>query len=51
MFSKVEINIGKPIYYNEYKEQTKNKELINGLTQNLMQEIVRLRDQKALPIN
>ena len=45
IFSKVEINIGKPIYYNEYKEQTKDKAIINELTQNLMEEIVKLRDK------
>lgn len=44
-FRKVTINIGKPIYYNDYKEKTKDKEVINELTKNLMSEIKDLRDK------
>lgn len=44
-FRKVTINIGKPIYYDQYKGKTKDKEIVNELTQNLMKEIVRLRDE------
>lgn len=43
-FSKVTLNIGKPIYYDEYKDKINDKELITKLTQDLMKEIVRLRD-------
>lgn len=45
-FRKVKLNIGKPIDYSEYKGKTGDKELIEKLTQELMQEIVRLRDEK-----
>ena len=43
-FSKVRINIGKPIYYDEYKDKINDKEVISKLTEDLMKEIVRLRD-------
>lgn len=43
-FRKVTINIGKPIDYSQYKTETKNKEVISNLTNELMKEIVRLRD-------
>ena len=47
-FTKVKVNIGKPIYYNKYnKDDTNNKELMDKLTQELMDEIVRLRDEKV----
>lgn len=46
LFRKVKINIGKPIDYSEYREEIGNKELIEKLTQELMQEIVKLRDEK-----
>ena len=46
-FTKVKINIGKPIDYNKYsKEDTNNKELMEKLTQELLAEDVRLRDEK-----
>lgn len=47
-FRKVTINIGEPIDYSEYKDNIGDKELIEELTQKLMQEIVRLRDSKDL---
>lgn len=43
-FSKITINIGKPMYFNEYKDKVNDKEVVTKLTQNLMKEIVRLRD-------
>lgn len=46
VFSKITINIGKPMYFNEYKAQINDKDVVSKLTQNLMQEIVRLRDEK-----
>jgi len=42
-FSKVIINIGKPVYYNEGEV---NKEDVDNLTKNLMDEIIRLRDEE-----
>ena len=45
-FKKVKINIGKPINYEQYKEKAKEKETLDKLTNELMQEIVKLRDEK-----
>ena len=44
-FSKVKVNIGEPIYYSEYKKEINNKELLEELTQDLMNKIVELRDK------
>ncbi len=44
IFSKIILNIGKPMYFNEYKEQISDKEVLSKLTKELMDEIVRLRD-------
>lgn len=46
LFRKVKVNIGKPIYYSEYKEEINNKELLDKLTEDLMKKIVELRDEK-----
>lgn len=45
-FTKVKINIGKPIDYSEYKEKISDKEFVSSLTDGLMKEIVRLREEK-----
>ena len=45
LFKKVKVNIGKPIYYSEYKEEINNKELLDELTGDLMDKIVKLRDK------
>lgn len=45
IFSKITVNIGKPIYYDEYKENLKDKEIVSKLTEDLMKEIVKLRDK------
>ena len=45
-FRKIKLNIGKPIYYNVRKEDSNNKEVLEKLTQELMDEIVRLRDEE-----
>lgn len=45
-FRKVIVNIGKPIDYSEYKDGVKDKEQANKLTDELMKEIVKLRDEK-----
>lgn len=44
-FRKVILNIGKPIDYSKYKEEVKDKEEASKLTEELMQEIVKLRDE------
>lgn len=43
-FSKITLKIGKPLYFDDYKDQINDKELITKLTENLMNEIVKLRD-------
>lgn len=45
-FRKVIVNIGNPIDYSKYSEEVKEKEQASKLTQELMQEIVSLRDAK-----
>ena len=45
-FTKVKINIGEPIYYTEYKDEINDRELIEDLTKDLMNRIVKLRDKK-----
>ena len=44
-FRKIKINIGKPIYYSKYKEEINNREVLEQLTENLMKNIVKLRDE------
>lgn len=44
-FTKVKLNYGKPIYF-EKDTDVQNKELINELTKKMMDEVVRLRDEK-----
>lgn len=46
VFSKITINIGKPMCFNEYKDKINDKDVVSKLTQDLMQKIVRLRDEK-----
>ncbi len=46
-FTKVIINIGKPIDYLKYKEEVKDKEVATKLTSELMEKIVELRDEKV----
>lgn len=45
LFRKIKLNIGKPISYNGYSEEVNNKEMLDKLTQELMDEIVKLRDE------
>lgn len=47
VFSKISVNIGKPIYYDEYKDKINDKEAITKLSKELMKEIVRLRDENT----
>lgn len=44
LFSKIRVNIGKPMYFDEYKDKVNDKEVVSKLTEDLMKEIVRLRD-------
>ena len=46
LFRKIKLNIGKPINYASHKENVNNKEILDKLTKGLMDEIVRLRDEK-----
>lgn len=46
-FTKVTVNIGKPIDYSKLKEEVKDKEQASELTKDLMKEIVHLRDQNV----
>ena len=46
LFRKVKVNIGKPIYYSEYKEEINNREKLDELINDLMKKIVVLRDEK-----
>ena len=45
-FTKVKVNIGKPISYNLDKEELNDKEKLTKLTDGLMKEIIKLRDEK-----
>lgn len=46
VLKKVKVNIGKPLYYSEYKEEINNKKLLDELTEDLMNKIIKLRDNK-----
>lgn len=46
-FRKVVINIGKPIDYTQYKDETSDKEKMQKLADEFMEEVVRLRDEKV----
>jgi 1-acyl-sn-glycerol-3-phosphate acyltransferase len=45
-FTKVTLNIGNPIDYSAYKNETKDKAKMDELAQELMTEIIKLRDEK-----
>lgn len=45
LFSKMRVNIGKPTDFSKYKDQINDKEVVTKLTKELMDEIVRLRDE------
>ncbi len=44
LFRKVKLNIGKPIDYNKFNKEANNKEILDNLTKELMDEIVKLRE-------
>jgi len=46
-FRRVILNIGKPIDYSKYKDEVKDKEQATELTDGLMKEIIRLRDENT----
>ena len=46
-FKRVILNIGKPIDYSKYKDEVKDKEQASELTDGLMKEIIRLRDENT----
>ena len=45
IFTKVKVKIGKPIEYSKYKDKINDKETLEKLTDNLMNQIVKLRDE------
>lgn len=45
-FTKVKANYGKPIYYDKTKINLQDRDLIDNLTKELMEEIVRLTNEK-----
>lgn len=44
-FRRVKVKFGEPIYYKDYKEEINNKEVLEDLTEDLMKQIVKLRDE------
>ena len=44
LFRKIKLNIGKPIDYNKFNKEANNKEILDNLTKELMDEIVKLRE-------
>lgn len=44
-FRRVKVKFGEPIYYKDYKEEINNKEVLEDLTEDLMKQIVNLRDE------
>lgn len=46
-FTKVKINIGKPMNINEYKNKRNDKETLDTLSKNLMDEMIRLTNEKV----
>ena len=45
-FSKVKINIGKPMDFSEYKDKKGDKEVLDNLSNKLMNEIIRLTNEE-----
>lgn len=46
LFSKVKINIGKPMDFSEYKAQKNDKETLDNLSKMLMNEMIRLTNEE-----
>lgn len=45
-FTKVKINIGKPIDFSEYKDKKGDKEVLNNLSKTVMEEMIRLTNEE-----
>ena len=45
-FRKIKFNFGKPMDFSEYAGQTKNKEVLDMITKQVMDEVVRLTNEK-----
>lgn len=45
-FKKVKINYGKPMDFSEYASQKNNKEVLDSITKQVMDEVVRLTNEK-----
>lgn len=45
-FSKVKINIGKPMDFREYKDKKSDKETLKSLSKEVMDEMIRLTNQE-----
>lgn len=45
-FSKVKINIGKPMDFSEYKDKKSDKETLKSLSKNVMDEMIRLTNEE-----
>lgn len=45
-FSKVIVNIGKPMNFSEYKNEKGNKEILDTLSKTLMKEMIKLTNEK-----
>ena len=45
LFTKVKINIGKPMDFSEFKDKRNDKEILNNLSDILMKEIIRLTNE------
>ena len=46
LFSKVKINYGKPMYFDEYKDKEITKQVLEEVSNKIMNEIVRLTNEK-----
>lgn len=45
-FTKVRINIGKPMDFSEYIDQKSDKDVLNKITEEFMKEVIRLTNEK-----
>lgn len=46
IFTKVKINIGKPMYFSEYKDKKNDKDTLNELSKKIMNEMIRLTNEE-----
>lgn len=45
-FTKVKINIGKPMDFSEYKDKKSDKETLDSLSKQVMDEMIRLTNEE-----